>query len=59
MLGQADHLLAVVKAHYISDYKILLEFNNRETKIVDLKFTLFHDRRKIFEPLRNIQNFKA
>ena len=51
-------ILTVTKAIYLDGYKIELSFNSGETKIVDLEATLFNDRRKIFEPLRNIQYFK-
>jgi hypothetical protein len=51
-------ILEVIKSEYISDYKIKLLFNNGETKIVDLKSTIFNDHRKIFEPLRDIEYFK-
>jgi hypothetical protein len=42
--------LEVIYAEYLTDYKILLKFNNGESKTVDLKNELVGD---IFEPLRN------
>ena len=47
--------LEVKEANYISDYKILIEFNNGVTKIVDLKNELDGE---IFEPLKDKQYFK-
>lgn len=51
-------LLNVVKAEYISDYKISLVFNDGAVKSVDLRQTIFNDHRKIFEPLKDINYFK-
>jgi hypothetical protein len=51
-------ILNVVKADYIEQYQVYLEFNNGENVSVDLKDTIFNDHRKIFEPLRNIGYFK-
>ena len=50
--------VSVTKAKYISNYSIMLNFNNGEQGIVDLKSTIFNDSRKIFEPLKNIEFFK-
>jgi len=50
--------ISITKAEYISDYTIKLIFDNGEKGIVDLKPTIFNDKRKIFEPLRNIDFFK-
>ncbi len=50
-------ILNVTKAEYLKDYQIIATFNNGETKIVDLKETIFSDNRRIFEPLRDINNF--
>jgi hypothetical protein len=47
--------LEVIYAEYLTDYKILLKFNNGESKTVDLKNELVGD---IFEPLRNKEYFK-
>ncbi len=52
-------ILEVIKAEYVAEYKIKVWFNNGETKITDLKSTIWNDRRKIFEPLRNIEFFKS
>jgi hypothetical protein len=54
-------LLNIVKAKYLDEYRILVVFNNREEKIVDLKKTIFNDSREIFKPLREkafFQKFK-
>jgi len=51
-------ILEVIKAEYISDHKIRLWFNIGESKVVDLKETIFNDHRQIFQPLREIQYFK-
>lgn len=41
---------------YVSDYRLLLTFNDEITKIVDLKPYL---KGSIFEPLKNIEYFKT
>ena len=50
--------ISVTKAEYVKEYSILLNFDNGEKGIVDLKSTIFNDHRKIFEPLRKIEFFK-
>ena len=47
--------LHVVKAEYVTDYKIKIEFNNGETGIVDLQNELSGE---IFESLKDLDNFK-
>ena len=47
--------LEVVKAKYIEDYKILLEFNNGVNKEVNLEKELNGE---IFEPLKDKKFFK-
>lgn len=47
--------LHVIKAEYISRYKIKVSFNNGESGIVDLEQELWGD---VFEPLKNVENFK-
>ncbi|MBI4645651.1 MAG: DUF2442 domain-containing protein [Bacteroidia bacterium] len=51
-------LLNVINARYLKDYCILLEFDNGEEKIVDLKYTIMNDKREIFHPLKDINYFK-
>ncbi|MEI6523679.1 MAG: DUF2442 domain-containing protein [Bacteroidia bacterium] len=51
-------LLNVIKADYISEYKVSLVFNDGTEKCVDLEQTILNDHRKIFEPLRDINYFK-
>ena len=47
--------LEVVKAEYVSGYRIKLWFNNQVTKVVDLQSSL---RGRVFEPLNDIAKFK-
>jgi len=50
-----EELLWITNAEYADDYKLLLTFNNKVTKLVDLKDALYG---KLFEPLKDIENFK-
>ena len=50
--------ISITTAEYISDYSIKLNFDNGAQGTVDLKATIFDDKRKIFEALRNIYFFK-
>ncbi len=50
--------ISITKAEYISGYSIMLNFDNGEQGAVDLKATIFNDKRKIFEALRNVDFFK-
>jgi hypothetical protein len=47
--------LEITNANYLSEYKILLNFNSGDTKIVDLKNELTGS---IFEPLKDVNYFK-
>jgi len=47
--------LEVIKATYLNDYKILIEFNDGVSKTVDLRKEL---KGKIFEPLKNKDSFR-
>ncbi len=47
-------IISVTKAEYIKDYFIMLNFDNGKKGVVNLKSTIFNDKRKIFEPLRNV-----
>jgi len=49
------YLLEVLKAVYLDDYRILLTFNNGETKTVDLQNEL---NGVVYEPLRQLDYFK-
>ena len=51
-------LIEVSKAKYLRNYQIELLFDTGESKVVDLKDTIFKDHRKIFFPLREIDYFK-
>ncbi len=50
-------LLNIIAANYEGDYRVLLTFNNGETRLVDLEKTIFNDHRKVFEPLRDKKYF--
>jgi len=47
--------LHVIRAKYIKDYTLLIEFNDNTSKKVDLKKELYGE---IFEPLKNKAFFK-
>lgn len=47
--------LEITNAYYLSEYKILLNFNTGDSKVVDLKNELTGS---IFEPLKDINFFK-
>lgn len=49
----------VKKATYLDDYKILIEFSNKKTKVVDFKTALNNFTGQVFKPLKNIDYFKA
>lgn len=51
-------LLNVVRAEYIKQHQISLDFNNGDSVLVNLEKTIFNDHRKIFEPLRGINYFR-
>ena len=51
-------IISVTKAEYIKDYSIMLNFDDGKKGLVNLKSTIFNDKRKIFKPLRNIEYFK-
>ena len=48
-------LIKVVKAKYISDYKIEIQFDDGSIKIVDLSNEIYGE---VFEPLKDINYFK-
>ena len=48
--------LEIIKAKYLNDYKVLLDFNDGVSKTVDLKNEL---NGKIFEPLKDKKYFKT
>ena len=48
-------LVWVTKTNYLKDYQIEIEFNNNKKGVVDFKE---HLDRKIFEPLKEIDNFR-
>lgn len=47
--------LEVIKADYLDGYRLLLQFNNGEKRIVDLAQSL---NGKVFAPLKDIDFFK-
>jgi hypothetical protein len=51
-------MLAVLEANYKDDYNIQLVFNNGRKGLVNLKDTIFNDKRPIFSGLRDKSNFK-
>ena len=51
-------LLEIKKATHINDYSIRVLFNDGVEGNVDLKSTIFNDKRKIFSPLKKIDYFK-
>ena len=51
-------ILNVIKAKHIKDYQILLDFDNGKSVSVDLKNTIFNEKRKIFQPLKDVEYFK-
>lgn len=48
--------LEVVKASYIADYKVLLDFNNGTSMVVDLENELVGT---VFQPLKDKAYFKS
>jgi hypothetical protein len=49
------NLIWIIKATYLSEYNIELEFNNHKKGVVNLKPYLD---KKIYEPLKDLSNFK-
>ncbi len=49
-------MIKITEVKYISNYKLEIKFNSGEIKMVDLANDLTGE---IFEPLRNIDYFKA
>ena len=47
--------LEVVKAEYVSGYRIKLWFNNQVAKVVDLQSSLVG---RVFEPLKDLSQFR-
>ena len=47
----------VIKAKYVKDYKIEITFEDKKTGIVDLKETIFNDKRPIFQELKDKNKF--
>jgi len=52
-------ILNVIDADYRGDYKIFLTFDIGQSGLVDSKKTIFKDKRKIFQPLRDKNYFKS
>lgn len=46
----------IIKAKYLSGYKLWLKFNNHKTGVIDLKNELYGE---VFEPLKDINYFKT
>jgi hypothetical protein len=51
-------MLSVTKARYLGDYNILLSFNNGLSGTANLHDVIFNDKRPIFLPLRQENEFK-
>ena len=51
-------LLQVDRADYLDDYNLFIKFNDGIEGSINLKETIFNDSRKIFEYLREVDNFK-
>ena len=51
-------MIYVTGARYIKDYQIQLRFNDHKEGVVDLKETIIHDHRAIFQELMDINAFK-
>ena len=48
-------MIEVIKANYLTGFKIEIFFNNGEKKVVDLSESLIG---KVFQPLKNPETFK-
>jgi hypothetical protein len=48
--------IEVIRAKYLTDYKIMLDFNDGVSKTVDLEHELIG---KVFEPLKDKNYFKS
>ena len=51
-------MLSIQKAVYVGNYSIHLIFNNGKESTVDLKKTIFKDKRSIFSQLRDENVYK-
>lgn len=52
-------MIWVVKARYIDDFKVFVEFNNGVSATIDLEsYIKSKQNMPIFEPLKHIENFK-
>lgn len=49
----------IKKATYVEDYKILLEFDDSKSKIIDFQKALKNFQGEIFQPLKNVEYFKT
>jgi Protein of unknown function (DUF2442) len=52
-------LFKIVKAEYLGDFKLALEYDNGAKVISDMKPALKLEKRKVFEPIKNEENFKT
>ena len=50
-----DMLMEVIKADYLSGYRLKLRFSNGETRIADMESSLTGP---VFQPLKDIEYFK-
>jgi len=51
-------MLAISEAKYLSDFKILLTFNNEQQGVLDFQTIIHQDNREIFRELQNLSYFQ-
>jgi hypothetical protein len=51
-------LLEIIEAKYLHDYVLRIMFSTNEMVDVDLSPMIFHDKRGIFDPLKDIDFFR-
>ncbi len=47
----------IVKAEYLEDYKLIIEFDNGESRLIDLDFVLCREDRVLFRELQDLELF--
>jgi hypothetical protein len=52
-------MLEIKKANYAGDYCLDIVFNNGKSANVDLKESIFNDKRPVFKKLKNLDDFKS
>ncbi len=51
-------MISIKSAKYLKDYKIKINFSDKKIGEVDLKQTIFSDKRPVFSQLKDLNNFK-